>query len=259
MKKLLMVLVGVVLLCSTVSAVDFGLSAGGGGTFTAGWKNAELQPEYKAYTPTLLATLGGFAAPDPADASTLEAISKGYFDTKESSVGGGIWGFFDATYAELDAALIWNSITQNVKSSVLDPTGNTKDEEPNYLITQLNLSLLGKYPFAIGEKFTIAPLLGVDFQIALSNKDDKITKDIKKAAGNNNKAPSLGDFWNSLWVKAGVGADYSLTDTLYLRCEALYGIKLNSVYEKDQAKYWTEDFKGIKNGVDARLGVGYRF
>ncbi|MFP3042183.1 hypothetical protein LQZ19_10240 [Treponema primitia] len=259
MKKLCAGLIGVLVLCSTVSAVDFGLSAGVGGIFTAGWKDAELKDEYKAYTQSLFATLGGLALPDPADASTLGAINKGYFDTKETSLGGGIWAFFDATYAELDAALIWNNISQKVNSSKLDPTGNTKDEEPNYLITQLNISILGKYPFEIGKKLQIFPLLGADFQIALTDQDDKIAKDIKSAPGNNNKAPSLGDFWNSLWIKAGVGADYSITEDLYLRCEVLYGIKFNSKYDDDEAKYWTEDLKGVKNGPDVRLGLGYRF
>jgi opacity protein-like surface antigen len=262
MKKFCAVLVVGMLLCSTVFAVDFSLSAGVGGLFTAGWKDAELKSEYKDYTLSLLTYLGQVAAGDPtaqpiaSDYPTLGAINKGYFDTKETSVGGGIWAFFDATYAELDAALIWNSITQDVKTSSINPAaGNT---EKDYLITQLNISILGKYPFAIGEKLQLFPLLGVDFQIALTDRDDEIAKDIKSAPGNTT-APSLGDFWNSLWLKAGIGVDYSITENLYLRCEALYGIKFNSKYETDQADYWAENFKGVKNGPDVRLGVGYRF
>jgi hypothetical protein len=260
-KKLCVILIGSLLLCSTVSAVDFTLSAGGGGVFTAGWKDAELKSEYKDYTPSLLIYLGQVAAgtpaiPTPSDLPTLGATSKGYFDTKETSVGGGIWAFCDATYVQLDAALIWNSITQNVKSGAISTSYvPVSDNEVDYLITQLNISLLGKYPFAIKEKLQIFPLVGVDFQIALSDRDDEITKDIKSAQG---KAPSLGEFWNSLWIKAGVGADYSLTKALYLRGEVLYGIKLNSQYDADEAKYWSEDFKGVKNGPDVKLGVGYR-
>jgi opacity protein-like surface antigen len=132
------------------------------------------------------------------------------------------------------------------------------DTEKDYLITQLNISILGKYPFAIGEKLQLFPLLGVDFQIAITDRDDEIAEDIKSAPGNTT-APSLGEFWNSIWIKAGIGADYSLTEALYLRCEVLYGIKFNSKYEDDEAKYWTEDIKGVKNGPDVRLGVGYRF
>jgi hypothetical protein len=84
-------------------------------------------------------------------------------------------------------------------------------------------------------------------------------EDFKKIKALGYDMPNLGEFWNSLWFKLGVGADFVLTGSLFLRGEALYGIKLNSSYDNKMAEYWEEDIRGITSGVNVRLGVGYQF
>jgi opacity protein-like surface antigen len=133
------------------------------------------------------------------------------------------------------------------------------DETYTYKFTQLNLSLLLKYPFALGDKWKIFPLLGVDGQIALADYDDNLRKDFQKVANRGYTMPNIGDYWNALWIKFGAGADFAVYGNLFLRAQALYGFKLNSKFENDMAEYWKEDIRGVSNGLTIRLGLGYTF
>jgi len=253
MKKLtilfcLAVIATVVITTPLFALPQFTMSAGGGGLFSTQWKSADLKPEYKDYT-------GYYGYPT---ANTTEAIARGYFDTDELSFAGGIWGFFDATYVEADTSLIFTSYGQTLEVPDLPIFANVPQKH-TYTITQINLSLLGKYPFSLGNKWTIFPLVGIDWQIALTNNDGKLDEDFDKVKAQGYDVPNLGEFWNCLWIKAGVGADYTITGGLYARGEFLYGIKLNSKNDTDNAQYWEKQFKGVANGPSIRLGVGYRF
>jgi hypothetical protein len=55
------------------------------------------------------------------------------------------------------------------------------------------------------------------------------------------------------------GGDFPLTGNLFIRGEVLYGIKLNSKYDTEMADYWKEDLRGVSNGLNIRLGLGYAF
>jgi hypothetical protein len=74
-----------------------------------------------------------------------------------------------------------------------------------------------------------------------------------------------GDF-SALWFKFGGGLDFAFMQKLYLRLEALYGIRLANTLEKDM-KDMVEDLPGadveVKNllghGLTAKLAVGYKF
>jgi opacity protein-like surface antigen len=238
------------------SLPGFSLSAGGGGIFNIHWKDATLRDQYKKYTGGDYGH--GISAPTE---QTQDAMRQGLFDTKDLTAGGGVYGFFDATYAEAGAALIFNRVSQTVSIPNLPNVSQTLngEETHDFLFTQINLSLLLKYPFVIGQKWTIFPLLGVDGQIAIGEYDEKMKKDFQKIANMGYDMPNLGQFWNSLWIKAGAGADFALTDKLFLRGEVLYGFKLNSEYDTHMADYWKEDIKGVANGLNIRLGVGYKF
>jgi hypothetical protein len=102
-------------------------------------------------------------------------------------------------------------------------------------------------------------MLGIDGQIALADYDDNMKNDFQKVANMGYKMPNVGEFWNSMWIKAGVGADFALTDNLFIRCQALYGFKFNSKYENDMADYWEENLKGVANGFNLKLALGYTF
>jgi hypothetical protein len=220
------------------------------------WYDATLRDEYKDYTGGDFGH--GIDAPTPA---TQDAMRQGLFDTKDRTIGGGIYGFFDATYAVFGAALIFNRVSQTVDIPNLPEISPTLrgPETHNFNFTQLNLSLILKYPFAFGERLKLFPMLGIDGQIALGDYDDKLKSDFQQIANMGYDMPNIGEFWNSLWIKAGIGADFILSGSIFLRCEALYGFKLNSKYETRMADYWKEELKGVANGFNVRLAIGYTF
>ena len=147
---------------------------------------------------------------------------------------GGGFAFFEATYAEFSFAF---------SGGLGRFVGAGYDE--TFSLLGLNLSLLGKYPFELTEKFTLFPLLGIGYQIALSVKDE-----------DGNKMDPASDF-NALWFKLGVGGDYSFTDNIYLRFSALFGIRTKIQPEKDMIDGGADSVLG--SGLTAKIAVGYRF
>jgi opacity protein-like surface antigen len=190
---------------------DFGLSAGAGGFIG-----------------------GDFGGGVKVDSSSLETP---YF-------GGGVYAFFDATYAELSLGFFGGG-------------GKMKPAEIDWSIMSLNIGLLGKYPVSIDSKLLVFPLLGIDYQIVTSSKD----KDGNDLKFGEDSGP--GDF-SALWFKLGGGLDFAVAEKLYLRFEALYGIRLANKFENDYVK----DYKDmgsddvttrLGHGLTAKLAVGYRF
>jgi len=179
---------------------------------------------------------GGGALFDISVGSGYSAATKGYsgtFSLQNISFGG--FGFFDATYAELDVSFAYGMLTlANVEN-------NGKKETYDASAIQLGFSLLGKYPIGMGG-FTVFPLLGADYNMMLSLKDNK---------GNPQKDP--GD-WSQLGLLAGAGLDYPLSGALFLRAEALFHLRLASKFVTDTVNSTKKP--GIN--VDTNLGVGPR-
>jgi len=155
------------------------------------------------------------------------------------------FGFFDAKYAEADIGFAYGSVNYYAKGG--SGTGNAGS------MMQLNLSLLGKYPIYIGA-ITIFPLLGVDYNFVLAyiNADG-------------NKVNSAGKLFNQSALLLGLGLDYDLANSLYLRCEALF-------YFRTYFKYWDDNdvidtyilLYGNHEttqsmGTQIKLAIGYRF
>jgi len=104
-------------------------------------------------------------------------------------------------------------------------------------------------------RLTVFPLFGIDGQIALGDFDDTLRSSFQNAANFGYEVPTLGEFWNALWIRFGAGADFALFGNLFLRGELLYGIKLNSSHQSRMSDYW--DRGGVSNGLHLRLSVGY--
>jgi lipopolysaccharide assembly outer membrane protein LptD (OstA) len=151
-------------------------------------------------------------------------------DESETTTGIGIGAFFDATYAEIGLGLNFF---------------NDDDTDTTYF----SLSVLGKYPFDIGQKLTLFPLIGFDWNLFMSAKfgDEEI-----KRADFEDDADELDMFI----INFGLGADYALTDKLYLRGSLLYGIKVNSKSEQEIVDDGGKVFTG---GPTFKVAVGYRF
>ena len=176
--------------------------------------------------------------------------------------------FFDATYGELGIS-IQNG--RNKWKQILDIAGSSDPDAGKGWETMLSFSLLGKYPFRFGPRFTLFPLLGMEFQISLVqkrtisdgyvyNRDDGLRERDKD--GN---AYRLSD-WNSFFVELGCGADLEIMKRIYLRGELLYAFRLMTSYEKknlDLIKIMTGDndpsMGGLTSGPILRLSAGYRF
>jgi opacity protein-like surface antigen len=166
--------------------------------------------------------------------------------SKTPYFGGGVFLFFDATYGELSLGFLAGG----------GKWGDDDDTKPA-TITNLNIGLLGKYPFAINKQLSIFPLLGIDYQITVAQKLDGTTHQNKDG----DDAP--GDF-SALWFKFGVGTDFDITSNLYLRGEVLYGFRLTSKAEKDTKDMFEamgqSDVKPLLgHGLDVKIAVGYRF
>jgi hypothetical protein len=146
----------------------------------------------------------------------------------------GINAFFDATYAEINIGLL---------------LGNQKwseDDDKGFYTATLLLGVVGKYPFSLSDKFMLFPFLGIDYSINLAaNRDGGVIED--------------SDYWfNALSILFGVGADFSLTNALYLRGELGYGIILNTKAEADTVND-DDKYAFFKGKIPIKIAVGYRF
>ena len=156
------------------------------------------------------------------------------------TVGGGFFALFDATYAEADVGLLFGGMKYGYD-------GEWNDDAIN--VIYLTLGLYGKYPIDMGG-FGLFPMLGVQLDFGLSAKfdgDDLFEDSSYKA-----------DFMNRFWIKAGVGADFNLSEKLYLRPSFLYGINFGSKIDRDEKKDDSEA-SSFHHGLDVRVALGFKF
>jgi hypothetical protein len=142
-------------------------------------------------------------------------------DTKKLflDLGGGGYAFIDATFAELSAGYSAG------RTTVMTETGGKKTRDSNNFGV-LDVSLLGKYPVALG-KVSLFPMFGASYHHVFSPEDENI--------------------WR---IQFGGGMDYKLTEKLYLRGQALFGVRLP--WENDDGLDLHVDYK-------TRLALGYTF
>jgi hypothetical protein len=235
-----MLLLGCLCVGAALSAQGFGLSAGLGGNFTYAFTNYTLSAEAK------------------------EKNEKTDY-LNNHLAGGGVHAFFDATYVEAVAGLLFGNANKDKFSA-----DKSEDDRKGSDITALKLGLFGKFPIPLGG-ITLFPLLGVDGQIWLAGKSGD--KEIDTSEGRKMAA----EMFNTLWFKAGVGFDISLPvagNKLFIRPELLYGIRLNTEAEKDEIAdtkvltgydsstlepQYAKTYESIfGHGLDIRLSIGYR-
>jgi len=259
MKKLLILIVAAFITSPLFALPEFRLSAGGGGIFNTHWYDAVLRSQFRDYMGQDMRPPHQVMGPTE---QTQSAMRQGLFDTRDLTLGGGVFGFFDATFATLGVGVVWNNVRQIVDIPDLSETINPSlagEETHNFNFTHLSLSLMLRYPFRVMERLQIFPMLGLDGQIALGDFDDRLRANFQDIADLGYDMPNVGEFWNSLWIRAGVGADFTLRGNLFLRTELLYGLKLPSSYESRMSGYWEQNLRGMSNGVHVRLAIGYTF
>lgn len=137
--------------------------------------------------------------------------------------GGGFFAFFDANYVM-------------VKAGLLIAKDKDADDAANYL----SLGLLGKYPIDLGS-FTLFPMVGLEYNMFLSMGDGK-REDLKDA-----------DFLDMILLQLGVGADFNITDSIYIRPTLLWGIDLH-------ANDYEKEIDGLfKHKLDIGIAIGFKF
>ena len=182
----------------------------------------------------------------------------------------GFLAFFDATYGTFSILL------QNGVGSFDQPVKNQPGMSSNGQSweTVLSFSLLGKYPFSLNEKLTVYPMLGMDYKVSLVQRrrftsatpyGDAVIDPTVMPDPSTSLTSSQADF-NSFHVRLGGGAEYLLTDRIFVRGDVLFGIRLMTDYERknlDYMKKMTYDnspkLGGLSFGPSVRLAAGYRF
>jgi hypothetical protein len=142
----------------------------------------------------------------------------------------------------------------------------------------LGISLLGRWPFRLSDRFTVFPLLGMDYHISLMQRRRQDghgfvydrTNPPEGIIDHHQDGDDISTFnlsdWNAFFVRIGGGAEFNLTDRLFLRGDLLYGIRLMTGYERkslDLMRTLSGDSSprlgGLSSGPSLRLGVGWRF
>jgi hypothetical protein len=205
-KKGLLVLVLAALVAGGAFA-QIGLSAGFGGNFSANFDSVE------------------------------------YNSTKISmtTIGGGFFGFFDATYVEADIGVLFGGTSVKSSYSGFSLTIDGPD------VTILTLGVFGKYPFDLGSSVALFPMLGIQLDLGLGAKQQN---------GKKMDSDDVADFLNRFWVKLGLGADFNLTESMFLRPSFLYGLNFGTKSYRDQYKSWSPFYHGLDI---IRVALGFRF
>jgi len=186
----------------------------------------------------------------------------------------GAFAFFDITYAMAEISILFGRAPY---FDIISLGGLTMLDA-----TKLGLALYGKYPFAVGRSLAIAPMLGVQFDVALGattslggtvtsgNKDKNPPTGVLLYDGKeNNGSAKLKNGTpldlSTLAIKMGADARYSLTEQLFLDTQLMWGIHMDST-QVESWKKCMSDFKAtagelstFSHSATFKVGVGYRF
>ena len=240
MKKALTFSLVTAVLCGSVWGADFSLSTGAGGL------------------------IGGFFT--RYTSSTSHESGKMTQNVNQFNYGGLV--FFDATYGELAITIQGGA---NNYDEVMVEGNDFVERTGDGWETMMGFSLLGKYPFTLTNRFKLFPLLGMEYQIALSERrrpDGGLIYDRTNGILEQDKDGNAFDLsaWNSFWIHVGAGTDFTITGNLFFRGELLYSFRLMTAYENDgveQTKVFLGDkdpkLSGLTSGPSLRLAIGYRF
>jgi len=168
-------------------------------------------------------------------------------DRNNMSVGGFV--FFDAQYVKVDISFAYGQI-DNILS--------IGDQETLYLgnLMQLGFDIIGKYPIPLG-KVSLFPMLGLGYNLVLSS-DMETLVNINEIAFVEDDKPTE---WSQFGLLAGIGADFWLTESLFIRAEALANIRLppqRFIDAMDNPGYGSIG-NTIGIGPRIKLGIGYKF
>ena len=238
-------------LTAALAAADFSLSAGGGG-YIGGL--------FTRYTLTAPGSIDG----DPVNVNATQGMNQFNF-------GGFL--FVDGTWAQFSLGIQHGLNNYHETMIATSPTIDDLviPSQGKGAETMLTLALLGKYPFTLNDKFTLFPLLGMEYQIALTQtREPDGRKRYNRTDGiresDVNGEPYALPVWNSWFVVVGAGVDYRVFSSLFVRAQLLYGFRLLTPYETDaleKAKKGVNandpKLSGLTSGPALSIAAGWRF
>jgi opacity protein-like surface antigen len=252
MKKLWAAAVFAVLPGFALFGVDFSLSAGGGG-FLGGL--------FTRYTLNARGTVAGM----PVEVLSKQALNQFNY---------GAYLFLDATWAEFSVGIQGGTGTYQEDMSADSSQEGTifgSDGKGTGAEVMAGFTLLGKYPFRLNRQFTVFPLAGVAYHLALREyRDPEKFKAYDRTDGIR-ESDSKGNAyrlsaWNSFFIDIGAGLDFRLNSHLFLRTELLYAFRLMTPFEADaleKVKKMTNapdpKLSGLASGPTLRFALGYTF
>jgi hypothetical protein len=182
-----------------------------------------------------------------------------------SSFNYGLFTYFDMRY--LEAGLGFAGISTSIKTdeAISSKDGNNGIDPENIKLTgnALILLLYGKFPFDF-DGFSVYPLIGIEGQIVLSmlyGEDSPAGWERKKEG--DSYLGTAGN-WSSFWFRAGVGFDFFVGDSFFIRTELTFGIKAPNPREMTITRNLSnsgtyDNISAYSIGPKLRLAIGYVF
>ena len=181
----------------------------------------------------------------------------------------GAFVFFDATFAQLSISL-QRGLSKWEQTFDIGLENNEPSTGDGWE-TMVGITFIGKYPYRLGSNFSAFPLVGIEYQISFvqlrTQPDGWIydRTDGMRERDKNGKAYELSD-WNSFFVAVGGGADFGITEKIYVRGEFIYSFRLMTSYEKKNLEFIkavtgdnSPSMGGLTSGPSLRVCAGYRF
>jgi len=232
--------------------LSFGVSASFSGNFGGGVSGSVTRAVFNS-NPPVPDTVSQFLDND--------IFSRGVY----TGMGGSI--FFDAHFVQFSAGYFRGTLS-------------SRDREATSIFTQdididtswIDISLLGKFPVELSPRITVFPLAGVAYRIMLTGGIPRNEITLRRDFGNLDHGVSFNPARaNALWFRLGGGMDFSLSETMFLRGNFTYGIRLRNRWENDMidnSPYArliginliesTYDSARLGHGVDITVGIGFR-
>jgi len=181
-----------------------------------------------------LSDFGGgvdFSVPIPAVAPPPYNTWTTDITMKTPYYAGGAYGFFDTTYAEMSIAYFAGASQCSAEGAYLGEAlqADNQFSRDRTIVSAISFELLAKYPFEVSSKLSVFPLVGVEYRLALWLKEDSGASDPNLSGIYSGKAV---DF-SALWSHIGVGFDYQINKSFFMRAEILYGIRIPNKAEDE--------------------------
>jgi len=166
---------------------------------------------------------------------TVDLAPYGKTNWEMSRNGFGAFGFFG----------LGRSLEFNIGFLYKNPNDLTADGEKiplagaGFESTQaLQFGIYWKHPIPLNEQFVIFPTAGVDYELTLGS------------SSNNSIMPT--DWWDDLWLRAGVGLDTFFSETMFVRSHLIYGAAIPIGGDKDLGL-------SVGHGLLVKVGIGFMF